>query len=40
LLEKAGLSPEEIFFYQLRVFGFKNYHMVSIFLEKLRKKSE
>jgi trans-aconitate methyltransferase len=34
LLDQAGLYPEEIFFYQLRVFGFKNYHMVSMLLEK------
>jgi len=34
MLEQAGLYPEEIFFYQLRVFGFKNYHMVSMLLEK------
>lgn len=30
LLEKAGLFPDEIFFYHLRVLGFKNYHMVSM----------
>ncbi|HDL64381.1 MAG TPA: class I SAM-dependent methyltransferase [Proteobacteria bacterium] len=36
LLEKAGLSAGEISFYHLRVFGFKNYHMVSMLLERGR----
>ena len=34
LLEQAGLFPDKISFYHLRVFGFKNYHMVSMLLEK------
>ncbi len=36
IVEKAGLLPEEILFYDLRVLGFKNYHMVSMLLERGR----
>ena len=34
LLAEAGLFPDGVFFYQLRVFGFKSYHMVSMYLDK------
>lgn len=39
LVEKAGLFPDNIFFYQLRVLGFKNYHMVSMLLDKINIRS-
>jgi len=34
LIEEADLFTENIFFYSLRVLGFKGYHLVSISLEK------
>lgn len=36
LLEEAGLFFNEIYFYQLRVLGFKSYHMVSMQVSALR----